>query len=207
MDNYPVTQKKKKKKKHPCCQQCLCWRPQTFLTLQCPLPCAYGRRVLTYLSTLPGKQSSMCMPTLHQSSASIPQQIALFFYFFFFWVGELFITHTWTCNEPPVSTGRPSTAEVASNPHYLGRGRHKSLQRSNMSGKTSSPQGSCSPAHSQAYSFSTNKASPLSESTQHSCQDHKYNEVPSKASSRQDSCSPSICQARFISLDKRQAHA
>jgi len=34
-----------------------------------------------------------------------------------------------------------------------------------------------------------------------------YNEVPSKASSRQDSCSPSVCQARFISLDKRQAHA
>ena len=31
--------------------------------------------------------------------------------------------------------------------------------------------------------------------------------VPSKASSRQDSCSPSICQARFISVDKRQAHA
>ncbi len=73
-------------------------------------------------------------------------------------------------------------------PHYLGRGRHKSLQRGNMSGKTSSPQGSCSPAHSQACSFSRNKASPLSESTQHSCQDHKYNEVPSKASSRQDSC-------------------
>ena len=22
-----------------------------------------------------------------------------FFFFFFFWVGELFITHTWTCNE------------------------------------------------------------------------------------------------------------
>ena len=56
-------------------------------------------RMLTYLSTLPGKQSSMCMPTLHQSSASIPQQIALFFYFLFFWVGELFITHTRTCNE------------------------------------------------------------------------------------------------------------
>ena len=62
---------------HPCCQQCLCECPQTFLTLQCPLPCAYGRRMLTYLSALPGKQSSMCMPTLHQSSASIPQQIAL----------------------------------------------------------------------------------------------------------------------------------
>jgi hypothetical protein len=62
---------------HPCCQQCLCWCPQTFLTLQCPLPCAYGRKLLTYRSTLPGKQSSMCMPTLHQSSASIPQQIAL----------------------------------------------------------------------------------------------------------------------------------
>ena len=23
----------------------------------------------------------------------------VFFFFFFFWVGELFITHTWTCNE------------------------------------------------------------------------------------------------------------
>jgi len=22
-----------------------------------------------------------------------------FFFFFFFWVGELFITYTWTCNE------------------------------------------------------------------------------------------------------------
>ncbi len=109
--------------------------------------------------------------------------------------------------KPQVSNGRPSTAEAASYPHYLGRGRHKSLQRGNMSGKTSSPQGSCPPAHSQACSFSTNKASPLSESTQHSCQDHKYNEVPSKASSIQDSCSPSICQARFVSLDKRQAHA
>jgi len=62
---------------HPCCQQCLCWCPQTFLTLQCPLPCAYGRRMSTYPSTLPSKQSSMCMPTVHQSSASIPQQIAL----------------------------------------------------------------------------------------------------------------------------------
>ncbi len=154
-----------------------------------------------------------------------------FSFFFFFWVGELFITQTWTCNEiNQVSTGRPSTAEAASYPHYLGRGRHKSLQRGNMSSKTSSPQGSCSPAHSKACSFSTNKASPLSESTQHSCQDHKlteggqfpcnpkkkksnqkknhkYNEVPSKASSRQDSRSPSICQARFTSLDKRQAHA
>jgi len=98
--------------------------------------------------------------------------------------------------KPQVSTGRPSTAEAASYPHYLGRGRHKSLQRGNMSGKTSSPQGSCSPAHSQACSFSSNKASPLSESTQHSCQDHKYNEVPSKASSRQDGCSPSTCQAQ-----------
>ena len=33
--------------------------------------------MLTYLLTLPGKQSSTCMPNLHQSSASIPQQIAL----------------------------------------------------------------------------------------------------------------------------------
>ena len=129
---------------------------------------------------------------------------------FFFFLGGIAIHYTYTDmqrKKPQVSNGSPSTAEAASYPHYLGRGRHKSLQRGNMSGKTSSPQGSCSPAHSQACSFSSNKASPLSESTQHSCQDHKYNEAPSKASSRQDSCSPSICQARFISLDKRQAHA
>ena len=62
-----------------------------------------------------------------------------------------------------------------------------------MSGKTSSPQGSCSPAHSQACSFSRNKASPLPQSTQHSCQDHKYNvhgkqcpQGASKMSWRQD---------------------
>jgi len=62
---------------HPCCQQCLCHCPRTSLTLQSPLPCAYGQRMLTYLWTWPGKQSSMCMPNLHQSSASIPRQIAL----------------------------------------------------------------------------------------------------------------------------------
>ena len=45
--------------------------------------------------------------------------------------------------KPQVSNGRPSTAEAASYPHYLDRGRHKSLQRGNMSGKTSSPQGTC----------------------------------------------------------------
>ena len=134
------------------------------------------------------------------------------FFFLFFFLGGRAIHYTYMYvqrKKPQVSNGRPATAEAASYPPYSGRGRHKSLQRGNMSGKTSSPQGSCSPAHSQAcsFSFSTNKASPLSESTQHSCQDHKYNEVPSKASSRQDSCSPSICQARFISLDKRQAHA
>ena len=79
--------------------------------------------------------------------------------------------------KPQVSNGRPSTAEAASYPHYLGRGRHKSLQRGNMSGKTSSPQGSLSPAHSQACSFSSNKASPLSKSTQHSCQDHNLKSI------------------------------
>ena len=137
----------------------------------------------------------------------------LFFFFFPppFSLGGRAIHYTYMDmqrKKPQVSNGRPSTAEAASYPHYLGRGRlsHKSLQRGNMSGKTSSPQGSCSTAHSQACSSSTNKASPLSESTQHSWQDHKY-EAPSKASSRQDSCSPSICQARFISLDKGQAHA
>ena len=61
---------------HPCCQQSLGWYPRTFLILQCPLPCAYGQSILTYLLTLPGKQSCMCMPTLQQSSASIPQQTA-----------------------------------------------------------------------------------------------------------------------------------
>ena len=62
---------------HPCCLQSLCWCPGTFLTLQCPLPCAYGHRMLTYLLTLPGKQFAMCMPTLRQGSASIPRQITL----------------------------------------------------------------------------------------------------------------------------------
>ncbi len=132
------------------------------------------------------------------------------FFFFFFCLGGRAIHYTYMYmqrKKPQVSNGRPSTAEAANYPHYLGRGRHKSLQRDNMSGKTSSLQGSCSPAYSQACSFSTNKASPLSESPQHSCQDHKYIEVPGRASSRQDSCSPSICQAGFFSLDKRQAHA
>ena len=68
--------------------------------------------------------------------------------------------------KPQVSNGRPSTAEAANYPLYLGRGKHKSLQKGNMSGKTSSLQGSYSPAHSQACSFSKNKVSPLSESTQ-----------------------------------------
>ena len=97
------------------------------------------------------------------------------FFFFFFFLGGRAIHYTFKDrqrNKPQVSNGRPSTAEAASYPHYLGTGRHKSLQRGNMSGKTSSPQGRCSPAHSQACSLSTNKASALSESTQHSCQDH-----------------------------------
>jgi len=51
--------------------------PAVPLLVPLDLPCAYGQRMLTYLLTLPRKQSSMCMPTLHQSSASIPQQIAL----------------------------------------------------------------------------------------------------------------------------------
>ena len=97
------------------------------------------------------------------------------FFFLFFFLGGRADHYTYNDmqrKKPQVSNGRPSTAEAASYPQYLGRGRHKSLQRGNMSGKTSSPQGSCPPAHSQACSFSTNKASPLSESTQHSCQDH-----------------------------------
>ena len=32
-------------------------------------------------------------------SANHPAFSIHFFFFFFFWVGELFITHTWTCNE------------------------------------------------------------------------------------------------------------
>ncbi len=132
-----------------------------------------------------------------------------FFIFIFYFCGRA-IHYTYMYmqrKKPQVSNGRPSTAEAANYPRYLGRGRHKSLQRGNMSGKTSSLQGSCSPAYSQACSFSTNKASPLSESPQHSCQDHKYIEAPGKASSRQDNCSPSTCQAGLFSLDKRQAHA
>jgi len=130
---------------------------------------------------------------------------SFFSFFLFCWVGELFITHTWTCNKRNhkcQTEGHPQQATLTTWVEA-----DTKVCKGNMSGKTSSPQGSCSPAHSQACSFSTNKASPLSESTQHSSQDHKYNEVPSKASSRQDNCSPSICQARFISLDKRQAHA
>ena len=65
--------------KRVCCQQCLCRCPRTSLTLQSPLACAYEQRMLTYLLPLPGKQSSMSIPTLHRSSASIPQQIALAF--------------------------------------------------------------------------------------------------------------------------------
>jgi len=30
---------------------------------------------------------------------SMPLWARFFFFFFFFWVRELFITHTWTCNE------------------------------------------------------------------------------------------------------------
>ena len=111
-------------------------------------------------------------------------------------------------NEPGLSPNKGlenvslSDQSTASNPR---KGQAKCP--GNTSGKTSSLQGSCSPAYSQACSFSTNKASPLSESTPHSCQDHKYIEVPGKASSRQDSCSPSIRQAGFFPLDKRQAHA
>ena len=30
---------------------------------------------------------------------SLHPNMCLFFFFLFFWVGELFITHTWTCNE------------------------------------------------------------------------------------------------------------
>ncbi len=67
--------------------------------------------------------------------------------------------------KPQVSNGKPSTAEAASYPHYLGRGRHKSLPRGNMSGKTSSPQGSCSPAHSQACLFSLSKGQTMFRST------------------------------------------
>ncbi len=33
--------------------------------------------MLTYLLTLPGRQCLICIPTLHQSSASIPRQVAL----------------------------------------------------------------------------------------------------------------------------------
>ena len=67
----------------------------------------------------------------------------------FFWGGgELFITDTCTCNarnHKRQTEGHPQP-KLQVDPHYLGRGRHKSLQRGNISGKTSSLQGSCSPA-------------------------------------------------------------
>ena len=109
-------------------------------------------------------------------AGDLPAHLSCWSSHFLFFLGGRAIHYTYMDmqrKKPQVSNGRPSTAEAASYPHYLGRGRHKSLQGGNMSGKTSSPQGSCSPAHSQACSLSTNKASPLSEFTQHSCQDHK----------------------------------
>ena len=134
---------------------------------------------------------------LWRSALSFACLFLLFFFFFlFFWVtGELSTLRLFSLSfflggraihytymdmqrkKPQVSNGRLSTAEAASYPHYLDRGRHKSLQRGNMSGKTSSPKGSCSPAHSQACSFSRNKASPLPQSTQHSCQDHNLKSI------------------------------
>jgi len=45
-------------------------------------------------------------------------------------------------NKSQVSKGRPFTAEAASYPHNLDRGRHESLRRGNMSSKTSSLPGS-----------------------------------------------------------------
>ena len=137
-------------------------RPYKPAFLRSPHSCLWGVGLGQSASPSAGGQTSG--PTL----------TALFFFFFFF-LGGRAIHYTkmdMQRKKPQVSNGRPSTAEAASYPHYLGRGRHKSLQRGNMSGKTSSPQGRCSPAHSQACSLSTNKASPLSESTQHSCQDH-----------------------------------
>jgi len=72
-------------------------------------------------------------------------------------------------NEPGLSPNKGlenvslSDQSTASNPR---KGQAKCP--GNTSGKTSSLQGSCSPAYSQACSFSTNKASPLSESTRNS---------------------------------------
>ena len=45
--------------------------PRTFLTLQCPLPCAYGQRMLTTLSTLPGKHLCACQLCVRAQPASL----------------------------------------------------------------------------------------------------------------------------------------
>jgi hypothetical protein len=143
-------------------------------------------------------------------SATCPAFSTLFFFFFFFfWVGELFITHTWTCNERNhkcQTEGHPQPKLQATLTTWVEADtqvcKEATCQAKQAAHKAVVHQPTAKPVR-----FQTNKASPLSQSTQHSCQYHKYNEVPSKASSRQDSCSPSICQARFISLDKRQAHA
>ena len=130
--------------------------------------------------------------------------------FFVFFLGgrAIHYTHMYVQRKKPqVLSGRPLSTKAASYPHYLGGGRHRCLQRGSMSSKTSSLQGSCSPTYSRACSFSTNKASPLSESTQHGCQQRKYNEVSSKVSSKQDRCQPSRCQACLFSMAKRLADA
>ena len=75
-----------------------------------------------------------------------------------------------------------------------------------MPSKTSSLQGKYAPAYSQACSLSTNKASPLFESTQHNCFNKGYDEVLSKqASSEQDSYQLSSCEPRSFPLGIRQA--
>ena len=76
------------------------------------------------------------------SSEQLPSDALLQIFFFFFFLGGRAIHYTYMDmqrKKPQVSNGRPSTAEAASYPHYLGRGKHKSLQRGNMSGTCSSP--------------------------------------------------------------------
>ena len=130
-------------------------------------------------------------------------------FFFFFWVGELFITHTWTCNERNhkcQTEGHPQPKLQATLTTWV-EADTKVCKEATCQAKQA--------AHKAVVHQPTAKPVHFQQTKHHLCLNQlniavkitSYNEVPSKASSRQDSCSPSICQARFISLDKRQAHA
>ncbi len=70
---------------------------------------------------------------------------------------ESYATHVHATKETTSVKQKAIRGRSCKLPHYLGRGRHKSLQRGNMSLKISSLQGSCSPAYSQACSFQQTK--------------------------------------------------